>query len=183
MKKQVIIAKLSAVLMATFTITSLFAQDQNGVATSGIKMPQTIGVAAFALEPALTPASSTVFVKAKVMRSFFELFADATDVKWTTANSLYFASFVQNGYMCKALFDNRGGLVYSMKYGTEKDLPRDARKLLKSTYLDYTINVVTELVTGDSTTWIVNLSDADSLIVARVHNGDLQELQHYKTHF
>ena len=175
--------RLFVSLAATCATTFLAAQDQNRVAANGLK-PEQINAIAAALETVSpAPGITTVHVKSKVMRSFLQSFRDATDVKWSEDKGRYFASFNQAGRLGKALFNGQGGLVFSMRYGTEKDLPRDVRKLVKSTYIDYAIDVVTEVDTKDLKAWVVNLSDSDNLVVVSVHDGALTELHHYETHF
>jgi hypothetical protein len=175
--------RLFASLAATFAITFLFAQDKTLYAANHTKPEQIKTIATPLNNTNPSPATATVNVKAKVMRSFLQLFADATEVKWSESNGRYFASFNQNGKPCKALFDGTGRLVFNMRYGTEKDLPRDVRRLVKSTYIDFTIGVVTEVDSDNLKTWVVNLSDNDNLIIATVHDRSLYELHHYKTHF
>lgn len=181
--KQHFARRFFASLAATFAITFSFAQDRAPLAANRLKPEQTNTIAALLNYTNVSPVSATVYVKAKVIRSFLHSFTGATEVKWSLDNGRYFASFNQNNKLCKALFDGTGGLIFSLRYGTEKDLPRDVRKLIKSTYFDYAIDVVTEVDTMDRKAWVVNLSDSDNLIVVSVQEGSLQELHHYKTHF
>lgn len=181
MKKQ-FIARFFASLAATCATTFLLAQYQNAVPLNRSESDQ-INAAISTFEKAGAASEGTgVYVKAKVMRSFVELFQNASEVTWSAHNNRYFAGFKQDGKLCKALFDSQGGLLFSLWYGTEKDLPRDVRRLLKSTYIDFAIGVVTEVNTADIHAWVANLTDSDNLIVASVHDGSLVELQHYQTH-
>lgn len=181
--KKYFTARLFASLAATFAVTFLFAQDQNSVAANPLKSAQANAIAALIGEPIAEPASTATYVKAKVMRSFLQLFSNATDVKWAAADGHYLVKFIQNSRLCKAVFRDNGFMVYCLKYGTDKDLPRDFRRLLKSAYLDYTVDVAIEVNTHDLNAWIVNLSDSDNLVVVRLHDGDMEEVHHYKTHF
>lgn len=144
---------------------------------------------------AITPAGAThaerttyksyvgVYVRAKVMRTFLDLFGDATDVRWHYNDNDYLASFTNSGRQCRALFDRQGGLVYSMQVCTKNDLPRAVYRLLKSAYIDYTIGAVTEMTWPRRKAWIVNLEDQNSLVVAQVVDGELEEVHRYKTRF
>lgn len=182
MKKH-FIARLFVSLTATFVTTFLFAQNQNPVAANGFKSEQINAITSVLENAGSASDGATVNVKAKVMRSFLQSFNGATEVKWSESNGRYFASFLQNGRLCKALFYGQGGLVFSLRYGSEKDLPRDVRRLIKSTYVDFTIGVVTEVDSDDLKAWVVNLTDSDNLIVVSVVDGALTEMHHYKTHF
>lgn len=107
---------------------------------------------------------------------------NATDVKWNLSNNRYLASFAAGGRACTALFNTGGTWIGTMKYGTQNDLPRDVYRLLKATYIDYAIGVVTEVTTPDGHAWIAGLQDADTLAVVKVVAGDLEELHSYNTH-
>jgi len=122
-------------------------------------------------------------VRAKVINTFLQLFDNPTDVKWNLTNHRYLASFNNNDHACTALFNEGGSWVYSMKNGTQKDLPRDVYRLLKATYIDFDIKVAKEVTTPEWQAWIVNLEDKDNLIVAQVVDGELKEMHRYKTHF
>jgi len=179
MKKQFIMA-LATCLTALFSFTSLFAQGQNAVAAKRPQSMQARTIAALIDAPTSPPASTGVFVNAKVMRSFLDLFNDATDVKWSQNKGQYYASFMRDDKVCKALFSSDGALIHSLQYGSEKDLPQAMRRLVKSNYVDYKINVVSELTTNDLKAWIVNLADSNNIIVACVWDGNLEELHTYK---
>jgi hypothetical protein len=181
--KKYFVARLFAGLATTFAVTSLFAQDQNSAATDRMKPAQINAIAALVGEPLSEHAGTATFVKSKVMRSFMQLFADATDVKWSATDGQYYTTFKQNGKVCKAVFKSNGTMAFCLKYGTEKDLSREIRKQLKSTYLDYKIDMAVEVTTHDLNAWIINLSDSDNLVVASYHDDELKELHHYKKHF
>jgi len=124
-----------------------------------------------------------VYVRAKVMRTFLDAFTNAAQVHWHLDGDLYLASFKQSSQLCKALFDNKGGLIYAIQYGTEKNLPRDVRRLVHYAYRDYRITAVSEVDRTDKKAWVINLQTANRLIVVQVLDGALEELYNYKTHF
>jgi hypothetical protein len=139
---------------------------------------------------AITSAKSTTpyvdqsgfLVRAKVITEFEKLFNNPSEVKWNLSNNRYLASFNYNGQPCKALFNIGGSWIYTMKYCTEKELPRDAYRLFKGTYIDYKIGVVTDVSTPQGQAWIANLEDKDNLVIAKVVDGNLEEMHSYKTH-
>lgn len=124
-----------------------------------------------------------VYVRARVMRAFLQDFEDATNVKWHYNQTFYLATFKKDGRTCRALYTTKGGLINLLQTGTQLNLPHEVYRLLKDTYSDYDIGPVTELHAPHGHAWIVNLTDKDNLIVAQVLDGQLEELQHYKTHF
>jgi hypothetical protein len=124
-----------------------------------------------------------VYVRAKVMRTFLQYFEDATEVHWNLSENRYLASFKNEGRLSKALFALNGNLLYYIRYGTEKDLPHDVRRSVKSLYPEHTIGTVSEVDSNNRKAWMVNLEDADNLVVVRVTDSRVEELHHYKTHF
>jgi hypothetical protein len=182
MKKQAI-TKIFASLAATLAITLLPAKAQNLLSASRVKPDQINTLTSIFDKTESSSATTTVYVKSRVMRSFLQSFSDVTEAKWNESNGHYFASFKQNNNLCKALFNNRGILIFSIRYGTEKDLPHDVRRQLKSNYVDYMIGAVTEVNTGKLHAWVVNLTDSHNLIIASAYDGTVTEMHHYKMHF
>jgi hypothetical protein len=180
MKKKLLITFITGV-MATFTLCKVAAQESVLLAYNSKR--HTTGVSTTS-DSELSPKKyAGVYVRAKVMRTFLQYFDGATDVHWNLSGNRYLASFTNAGRMCKALFGYNGRLLYIIQYVTEKNLPREMRKQLRSAYVDYKIGAVTEVDANDVKAWIVNLQDADNLIVVRVTDGSLDELHRYKTRF
>jgi len=70
-----------------------------------------------------------------------------------------------------------------VRFGSEKDLPKAERKMIKSNYVDYSIGTATEVNLGsDKHAWVVNLEDTGNLVLVRIMDGRLDELAHYYTH-
>lgn len=182
MKRQ-FIKSLFGCLTTTVSGIFLFAQEPNLIQNNPLKSTPVSAVTATDAAIITVHNTATVYVKARVMRTFLNLFDDAAEVRWSVSNAHYLASFIKGDRLCRALFTKKGRLIYTIRTGTEKDLPPDAHKLIKSNYVDYTIGAVQELDENGIKAWVVNLEDPDNLIIARVTDGRLDELQHYKTHF
>lgn len=78
-----------------------------------------------------------------------------------------------------ALYNVKGNLIYSICYGSEKDLPRDVRRLVKKEYVEYNILQAIEVNQDNRTIWVINLGDDISLITIRVENGSIEKMKHY----
>jgi len=179
MKKNFLAALLSFLATTQFT-TPGHTQAANMMATPSNELA------------AIAPTKNTtspkgdlpaVYVKARVMNAFMQLFNSPQDVQWNLNNNLYLATFKNDGRVCRALFDEHGGFLYSMKYGTQDNLPRDVYHQIKSAYVDFAITVVTEVNTPQQQAWIVNLEDNNEFVVAHVVDEQLEELHRYHTHF
>src|SRR5437867_4006411 len=94
-----------------------------------------------------TNASSvaSVTTNSKVERSFAQYFKGATGQTWSMAGKNFHTSFYVSGLLTRALFDKGGELIYTITYGSEKDMPFDIRKMVKSEYYDYAITMAIEV--------------------------------------
>ena len=179
MKKNFLAALFSCLAITQFA-TPGHTQATNMLATPANELA--------AIAPAANTASPkgdlpAVYVKARVMNAFTQLFNSPQDVQWNLSDNHYLATFKNDGQVCRALFDAHGGFLYSMKYGTQDNLPRDIYRMIKSTYIDFAITLVTEVNTPEQQAWIVNLQDKNELVIAHVVDEQLEELHRYKTHF
>jgi hypothetical protein len=120
-------------------------------------------------------------VRSKVVSTFLQLFDDPSDVQWNLNENQYLASFKNKDHLYKALFSVGGDWLYSIQYGTQEDLPRDVYRMVKATYIDHNISVVIEVKALQAQTWIVNLENKDNLVLVKIVDGQLEELQRYKT--
>lgn len=110
----------------------------------------------------------------KVTKSFNRVFKDATDATWHVVNKQIIVNFIFNEQKNKAVFQKNGLLVYHLVYGTEKQMPADVRRVVKSKYFDHKINSTINVKTEDRSVWIVNVSDPKEIIVLRIENGTME---------
>jgi hypothetical protein len=89
--------------------------------------------------------------------------------------------FDQKGMKAHTSYSKHGYWFYDVRFGGEKELPADVKRIIKSNYRDYTIGKATEVTIGNQKAWVVNLEDANNLVLARVMDGNLDELSHYNT--
>ena len=82
-----------------------------------------------------------------------------------------------------ALFTKNGYNIYAFAYSTEKDLPRDSRRMLKSMYVDFDILNAIEIHAPEVKTpiWLVNLQSEDNIVIARIAEGGVDEFARYDT--
>jgi hypothetical protein len=131
---------------------------------------------------ATTPPIPLTEVNSKVVRRFSNAYTNAQNVKWYNSGKGYLAFFDIAGTKAQAYFGKGGYWYYDARFGTEKDLPADIRRTLKSNYVDYAIGKTTKVNVGPETAWIVNLQDDNNLVIARVMNNQIDEMAHYDTH-
>lgn len=123
---------------------------------------------------------SPLSVNAKVLKTFNQSFAGVNDAQWYTMGKSYLAYFSWNDKPSHAILEKNGYLVYSLSYGSEKILPREMRRWIKSNYIDYNLTGVTEAHSEDATAWFVTIADEENTKLIRVSdNRRLDELTSY----
>ncbi len=160
MKKQQISGIWMALLL-TFVGTSIYAQDTIPIQTL----------------PPVTVTATKKAVPERVWKNFRGYFANAENPKWYMANKDYLVKFMTDEKLNHALFTKRGSLVYHISYGYEKSLPDDIRSQVRKAYLDYTITRAIKVMEADRVIWVINLEDNKRLILVRVEEGELEEVE------
>jgi len=103
-------------------------------------------------------------ISVKAFRHFQQLFpTGATSEYWFKSPEGYKVSFNLNAHSLLAYFDKHGSFLCSMKYYTQKEIPRETGELVKSKYPGYTIDLVTEVFDGQSTFLRIQIANAASL--------------------
>ncbi len=119
-------------------------------------------------------------VSQRALNAFSKKFPDASQVKWSRVGNKYGISFMDEDKQHRCLYNVKGNLIYTLRYGSEKDLPRDIRKDIKREYVDYNITQAVETHEDNRNVWIVNLDDENNLVTVAIENGSMEELSHYK---
>jgi hypothetical protein len=78
------------------------------------------------------------------------------------------------------LFSGRGTLIYTITYGSEKDLPADLRRAVKSEYYDYTMTITIELKQDNRDIWYVELDTPKDHITVRLEDGGMEEVNQFQ---
>lgn len=119
-----------------------------------------------------TPIYSTT-VSNRVQQKFSKEFTNANDTRWTQEGKGYSVRFVANGIVHRAFLTKRGNCASLIRYYGEEGLPADVRHVVKSTYYDYNITLVTEVLHNRSTAYLVTIADKKSWKVIRVQDGEM----------
>ena len=158
MKKQ-IIAVLLVVCIGT---GKLLAQEKDSVTTL----------------PTITVTSATVVSKA-VDKAFKKAFPQAKNLKWYDMNKFYLAHFIENDIKHQAVFTQKGYLNYDISYGFEQHLPLEIRDRIQGAYEDYKITHVANVKGAGRNIWVTNLESLNHLVMVRVEDDELEEVEKY----
>jgi len=80
--------------------------------------------------------------------------------RWYKLPGGYLAEFTEGPVQNKLVFDKNGNWVYTMREYGEKQLPEEVRRLVKSTYYDFSIGWVKEVTQFQSIVYVVHIDNA-----------------------
>ncbi len=151
---------LIVVFFSLFAVNNLPAQDS-------IK----------ALPPVIVTATTTK-VSAKVWKGFSSYFNTAEmPIRWYRLNKDYLVKFMIYDEQNRALFSKKGKLIYHISYGYEKSLPDNVREQVKGSYANYEITRAIKVTEASREIWVVNLEDTNTIILVRIENDEMEEVQ------
>lgn len=121
-------------------------------------------------------------VHVRAMRDFVKRNNTATHVEWMVADDGYVAKYTgKNNSQCRTVYNCRGNYAYTIRQYDEAHMPRDVRKLIKSVYYDYTINLVEEIeLRAKSLIYVVHVQDETTLKNIRVCDGEMEVIEDYQ---
>jgi hypothetical protein len=90
------------------------------------------------------------------------------------------AQYTEGAIQARYVYDHKGTLRYSLLTYSEKELPADVRRLVRSNYYDYTIGWVKELNEDQTRVYVVHLDDAVSFKEIAVQDGEIRELKTFR---
>lgn len=125
--------------------------------------------------PEVTITGTNTHVNQKVLKAFSRSFKDAESPRWYQLGRKYLVKYNMNDMLHKALFRNKGGFIYDIGYGLEKDLPVALRNQVKGNYKDFDITTAVVVTQSSRNLWKINVEDADSIILLHAENGLLVE--------
>ena len=154
--------------------------------------PQTIKNSVPAGNPEVTPVSvsnatsnastnEAKNVSPKATKNFNKTFKNVTDEKWFEMPDGYRANFTQNDIRCRLDYDKNGNWMHTIKYYDEKKLPIEVRRLVVSSYLDYSIKTVEEIeAPHDVKFYVIHLEGETEWLNIKVSDYEISELEKIK---
>ena len=167
MKKFIISSALSIMVLAIAT-TSI-AQD---IAKNEFTSPKSKRV----VDPATRQAYRILKVNdvnVLAARHFSKKFSKAEDAMWVEGDNGTSVYFKINGLNMRSTYSKTGRNEYTLKYYDDSSMPRALRHMVKSTYYDYSIQLVTEIVRNRTTYFLVKMQNANQILTLRVVDGEI----------
>ena len=130
--------------------------------------------------PPITVTATDKKIPEKVWNNFRTYFTTATNPKWYDANKNYLVKFMTDEDYNGALFSKKGRLIYHVSYGYKNNLPADLSTQVKNSYLDYYVTSTIRVSEDQRVVWLVNIENAKYLIIVRLEDGELEEVDKLK---
>jgi hypothetical protein len=125
-------------------------------------------------------AASTV-VNPRAVKDFQRTFHDVKDETWSnSADRGYEARFISDSVKTVVIYNHRGVWQYTLRYYNEKKLLHDVRSTVKSTYYDYDISGVIQVLIEDKEAYLIYLRNDSYIKEVLVTDDDMKELQSFK---
>jgi hypothetical protein len=129
-----------------------------------------------------TTAATPPEISEKVLKAFKETFTTAENVTWEEfENKSYQANFKENEIIIKAMFDNDGNLLETIRYYGEKTLPPNIINKLKKKYMGKEVFGVTEITSETEVSYYISLKDEKNWFVVKSDPyANLQQTDKFK---
>ncbi|WP_300601747.1 hypothetical protein [Niabella sp.] len=120
-------------------------------------------------------------VNEKVLKTFKDVFSNARDVQWNTTAEYNEASFRSGSVSTRAVIDNNGTLVRTIRYYKENNLPSNILYKIKKKYDGKEIYGVTEVTNSEGVNYFIVIRDSRSIYNVTADNeGGVMQTAKYK---
>ena len=120
-------------------------------------------------------------ISEKVLKAFKETFSDAVDVTWKELDNSCQANFKLSEIQVRAIYDNEGNLLETVRYYGEKNLPPNVLAKLKKRYSGKEVFGVTEISSDNEMSFHITLKDEKNWYVVKSDPyANLQQTDKFK---
>lgn len=127
-----------------------------------------------------TPVANPT-VNQKVLKTFNLVFANAQNVQWRSTKEYSEANFSSGAINTRAIIDNNGKLIRTIRYYNANDLPANLLYKVKSRYEGKEIFGVTEMTNDAETVYEIIVRDAQKMYTVHIdHSGILTQTGKFK---
>ena len=178
---------MKKIIFITFLVTCVFhGYAQNSNTTARLNPNATVeklpSVSDLYDTSVVNPAKpvSIFEVNPKVVRNFTRDYKEATGVQWIkTSNGLFAAYFNNDDIQNLVCYNKKGNFECMLRYYKEDKLPRETRGLVKGSYYDFSIYLVTEVHRNDKIAYVIKMEDKTSWKTVKVVDGQMELMEEY----
>ncbi|HXO76058.1 MAG TPA: PepSY-like domain-containing protein [Puia sp.] len=177
MKKTLLLIAVGCISAALIS-GHLCAQDQKDQAALASSATVKAPPATASGSSSANTANSTISQRA--MKDFKGRFTNAKNEQWFPINTGFVAYFKVDSFQQRIFYDKKGRWEASMRDLTEKQLPRDIRAIVKSSYYDFAITLVRVVEIPDHMVYIIHMEDEKNIMIVRVSElGEMDVLEEF----
>ena len=119
-------------------------------------------------------------ISLRAIKDFKSRFHEAKDAQWFVVKEGFMSYFDSDSCKTRVLYSAKGNWQYTLQYYGEERLDRDIRKIVKSTYYDYSITGVEEIHTTEGGVYIIHLADSSTIKIIRIdEDGGMDEINEF----
>ena len=120
-------------------------------------------------------------ISEKVLKAFKATFTDATDVTWKELENSCQANFKLSEIQVRAMYDNEGNLIETVRYYGERNLPPNILARLKKKYSGKNVFGVTEISSENEVSYHITMKDEKNWYVVKSDPyANLQQTDKFK---
>jgi hypothetical protein len=119
-------------------------------------------------------------VHTRALKDFGKNYKDAAKANWIRIQDGFVAKVKEVGVDIKVYYDRKGRWNATIRTYDEGKLPKDIRKIVKSTYYDYSITQINEVTVGDKTAYLVRVEDQETFKTIRIIDGEMDVYEDFK---
>lgn len=120
-------------------------------------------------------------VNEQVLKTFTQIFKDAQHVCWSDRGDYFEAYFISDDIKTRALLNEKGALVQTIRYYKEAELPSNIRYSIKKAHQGKLIFGVTEVTNQNGVHYRIILRDDKHFIHINADSqGDTEIVKRYK---
>jgi hypothetical protein len=113
----------------------------------------------------------------RATRDLWDRVGDQKEEAWYKLPKGYLATYTEDGVESRHVYDQRGDWLYSLMTYSEKNMPAEVRKEVKSNYYDYSIGWVKEVRQGEDIVYVVHVENGSEWKDLSVQDGQIQVLK------
>jgi len=131
------------------------------------------------VSPAVSVSENTApAAMSKAVRNFENTFRNVTGEKWYEMPDGYRVNFTAKDVRCRLDYDKKGNWIHTIRYYDEKKLPLEVRRLVVSSYLDYSIRTVEEIeVPHTDIFYVIHLEGETNWINIKVSDNETSGIE------
>ena len=117
-------------------------------------------------------------IDSRAKRDFSNTYKNVSNEIWTVTDEGYNVNFSIDEIRYSIRYDKKGYRLFTLRKYSEKQLPKNIRTLVRSTYFDYSIKSVDEIVKSlNPPVYVVLLEGDKEWIKVRVEDGEMTEIE------